>query len=411
MINVFNSYLWIIITLFVMISSIYLLFYYNFTNYKVLKNVKLNSKKSIKILNISLASKIGVGSISGVAISIIIGGMGTVFWIWVSTFFLSIFTYLETKSSFLFRENDEDNYICGPFVYIEKKLNNKKLSTIYLFLILFTYLFSFILIQSNTIIISLSNVLLLNKKIILLLLIIIVYISINNDIERISKITSYIVPIMGVLYLLIGLFIIIKNINIIPSLFVIIIKNAFNIKSTISIPFIIGFQRSIFSNETGMGSTSMILSLSESKDYKQDYFFQFIGMLFISLVVCTISALIILTSNYESISIFNLNGIEIINYSFNYHFNKYGPFISSIIITLFAYSTIITSFYYGNLAFKKIFNYKKNTIIKIIVIIVLILSIFINPKKIWNIVDISTGFTTIINIYSLIRIRKYLKEG
>ena len=406
MIYQLSSYLWIFTTLFALLSSFYLLFYFKFTSLKVLRSVKYISKDNIKLLNLSLAGKIGVGSISGIAISIIVGGKGTILWIWLSSIFLSVFTYLETKAGIIYRENK----IGGPFIYIKNVLGNERLSTIYILLIVFTYLFSFILIQSNTIIVSINNTFQINKYLIAVILIITIYISIKKEIERISRIVTVLVPFMGLLYLLIGCFIVVKNINALPTILVDIFKDSFKIKSIASLPFIIGFQRSIFSNESGMGSTSMLVALSNNNDYEQEYFYQAIGMYYITLIVCTISALLILTSNYEQICFGNINGIEIINYAFNYHFSEYGSIISTIIITLFAFSTIITSFYYGDISFKYLFKNKNNAFVKIIVIIVVLLSLFINPINIWAVVDISTALTTVINVYSLIRIRKYLRR-
>ena len=406
MLNDISSLLWLFNTFFLIIIAVFLTIYFNFTNFKVLKSVNKLSKEDIKLLNLSLAGKIGVGSISGIAIAIIIGGKGSLFWIWISSLLFSIFTYLESKTGVIYRKDK----IGGPFLYIRDELKNNKLSKIYSILIIFTFLFSFILIQSNTIIMTWNNSYMIDKKLILLILIIIISISINKGIKRISNLVSILVPIMSLLYILIGVFVIYKNIYLIPSLLIDIVTESIKIKSLISIPLIVGFQRSIFSNEFGMGTTSMIVALSSSKDYNKEYFFQVIGMYFISLVICTISAFIILTSNYNQLNISNINGIEIINYAFSYHFENYGLIISSIIISLFAFSTIITSFYYGDISIKFLFRNKNNTVAKLIVIIVLISSLFIKPLNIWALVDITTALTTMINIYSLVKIRKKIKE-
>ena len=105
MLILLSSYLWAFTTFLLIITSIFFLFYFNFTSIKLLKNVKSLNKESLKILNISLAGKIGVGSISGIAFSIIVGGKGTIIWIWLSTFLLSIITYLETKVGVVYRNN------------------------------------------------------------------------------------------------------------------------------------------------------------------------------------------------------------------------------------------------------------------------------------------------------------------
>lgn len=405
-----SSFLWIVTTFILILSSLYFLFYFNFTSFKLLKNVKFIKLENIKLMSLSLASKIGVGSISGIVISIIIGGKGTIFWIWCSSFLLSIITYLETKTGIIYREKKNNVIMGGPSIVIKNILNKKMLSNIYLLLTILTYLFTFILIQSNSIIICINNYFHINIELIIICLIIIVIFSINKDINRIINITSIIVPLMGLLYFIIGIIIFYKHIDALSNIFLDIIKDAFKIKSITTLPLIIGFQRFIFSSEIGMGSTSMIVALSNEKDYKKEYCFQVIGMYYISLIICTISAIIILTTNFEKIGINNINGIEIINYAFSYHFGNYGFIISTIIIILFAYSTIITSFYYSNISINYLFNNKSNTIIKIIVIIIIVLSGFINPFNLWAIVDISTSFLTIINIYSLFKIRSYLKD-
>ena len=411
MLSYISSNLWVIVTLCALFSSIFLMIYYRFTPFRMLKSVNFLDKDSIKLLNISLAGKIGVGSISGIALSIIIGGKGTIFWIWVSSFFLIVFTYLETKAGVIFREKNDGNYIGGPFIYIKKIMNNKILSIIYIILTIFLFLISFILIQSNTIIVSISSSYQINKFIVLLFLIITVLVSINKNMDRISNIVSFLVPLMGVIYITVGIIIIINNINVLSTIFVDIIKDALRLKSFFPVPFVVGLQRAIFSNESGMGTTSMVVALSKSNDYKKEYFFQVVGLFYISLIICTISALIILTCNYEFFDTSNINGIELINYAFNYHFSSFGYFLSSVIITLFAFSTIITSFYYGNMVVEYLFHNKNNTITKIIVIIVIVLSMFINPINIWAVVDITTALITLINVYSLIKIRKVLSDG
>lgn len=414
MLSIISYYLWIITTFIIILSGIYLSFYLKLPQYKLSKKVNISDKKmksnSLKLLNLTLAGKIGVGSISGIAISIIVGGKGTILWIWLSSIIISIFTYLEVKTGIKYRLKTKDVVIGGPQVYIEKELNNKKLSKIYTFLVIITFLVSFILIQSNTIITTIVETFLINKIIVIILLLFLFFISTKKGVKTTSKIVMFLVPIMGTIYVIIGLYVLFINIKLIPKIISSIINEAFNIKSILTIPLIVGFQRSIFSNESAMGTTSMIVSLSENNNYKEEFKIQLIGMYFITLIICTISALLILTTNYEILNIKNLNGIEIINYAFNYHFGCYGKMLSTLIISLFAFSTIITSYYYGEICIKYLFKNKSNKISKIIAIIVIIFSTSISGKSIWGIVDITSALLTIINIYVFIKMRKKLKE-
>lgn len=414
MLTEISSLLWIVTTIIIIIISIFFSLYLKFPQFslsnKVKKSDKNNVKETFKLLNLTLAGKIGVGSISGIAISIIVGGKGTLFWIWISSLFLSIFTYLETKTGIKYRENINGQKIGGPQVYIERVLKNRKLSKIYSILIIFTFLYAFILIQANTIVSSFESIFSFNKLTLTLILLIFVLLSIRKGLKGITKVVSFLVPIMGLIYILIGLYVIKVNYQLTFSILKDIFKEAFNIKSLATIPFIIGFQRSIFSNEAGMGSTSFVVATSNSNDYIKEAKIQLFGMYFITLVICTISAFIILTTNYEAYNFQNINGIEIINYAFFYHFGEFGMYLSNLVVTLFAFSTIITSYFYGEQALKYLFKNKTNTLAKIIVIIVIVLSANVSTGNIWAFVDIATSLTTIINIYALFKMRKELKK-
>lgn len=397
--SLISSVLWFVTTLMIIFIGIYLSFYLKFPQLKVSNFVNLfrkNDNNSLKLLNLSLAGKIGVGSISGIAIAIIVGGKGALLWVWLSSIVLSIITYSETILGIKYG---------SPKEYMRYQLKNKKLSNIYSILIIIIYLVAFILIQSNTIIISFESTFNVDKIFIIVFLLLIIFLSINKDVNRISNIVSLIVPVMGFIYIIIGFIVIINHSNVIPSIIADILRDSFSFKSISTIPIIIGFERAIFCNEAGMGTTSMIASLSKNKDYKVDTAIQVLGTYFISLVVCTISAFIILTTNYELFDINNINGIEIVTYAFYYHFDNIGPIILSLITFLFAYSTIITSYYYGKI------NLKRDTLSKFIVIIMVLVSTIIEPNRIWQFIDILISLVTIINLVSIFKLRKKLRSS
>ena len=397
--SLISSILWFVTTLMIIFIGIYLSFYLKFPQLKVSNFVNLfrkNDNNSLKLLNLSLAGKIGVGSISGIAIAIIVGGKGALLWVWLSSIVLSIITYSETILGIKYG---------SPKEYMRYQLKNKKLSNIYSILIIIIYLVAFILIQSNTIIISFESTFNVDKIFIIVFLLLIIFLSINKDVNRISNIVSLIVPVMGFIYIIIGFIVIINHSNVIPSIIADILRDSFSFKSISTIPIIIGFERAIFCNEAGMGTTSMIASLSKNKDYKVDTAIQVLGTYFISLIVCTISAFIILTTNYETFDINNINGIEIVTYAFYYHFDNIGPIILSLITFLFAYSTIITSYYYGKI------NLKRDTLSKFIVIIMVLVSTIIEPNRIWQFIDILISLVTIINLVSIFKLRKKLRSS
>ena len=288
----------------------------------------------------------------------------------------------------------------------------KKLAKFYSVLIIITYIFSFISIQSNTIIISLENIINVNKLLLVLMLIVLTFFSIFRGIKTITRITNYLVPIMGIFYIIIGMITIFNNLSSVIEIFKQIFISAFNIKAlktSILIPIIVGIERGIFSNEAGMGTTAMIAGLSNDNDIEKQANVQIIGTFFTSLIICTITALIILTSNYQNLSVANINGIELVSYAFFEHFGYFGIIMLTIIIFLFAFSTIVTSYYYGEINIKYLTKSNKYiNLLKIIVIIIIIYSAFTNPQKLWLIVDIIVALISLINVYAMYKLRKKL---
>lgn len=413
-----SNIIWVITAFLILYVGIYYTIFLRFPQFNfisIIKSLKKNNNKksnTFELLFLTLAGKIGVGSISGIALCILYGGLGSLFWLWISAILLASLSFVETKLGIKYKETYNGESIGGPSFYIEKGLNMTKLAKFYSVLIIITYIFSFISIQSNTIIISLENIINVNKLLLVLMLIVLTFFSIFRGIKTITRITNYLVPIMGIFYIIIGMIIILNNLSSVIEIFKQIFISAFNIKAlkaSILIPIIVGIERGIFSNEAGMGTTAMIAGLSNDNDIEKQANVQIIGTFFTSLIICTITALIILTSNYQNLSVANINGIELVSYAFFEHFGYFGIIMLTIIIFLFAFSTIVTSYYYGEINIKYLTKSNKYiNLLKIIVIIIIIYSAFTNPQKLWLIVDIIVALISLINVYAMYKLRKKL---
>lgn len=424
MIDILNRILWAIASGIIIISS----FYFS----KKLKFVQLNVKKILKsvlqkennnsgispfsTLMLTLAGKIGVGSIAGVALAIYIGGPGTIFWMWIISIFSAANTFLETYIGIKYNEIDERNiYIGGPSYYIKNALKKKKLAIFCAILIIFCYLVGFIPIQANTIVKSINSIVSFNPIIIGLILCSLTFLIIFGGLKKISNFSNKIVPIMTFIYTLSALIIIIKNINLFPNILLSIVKGAFNFKSFFSgfmTTLIMGIQRGIFANEAGLGTSSIASSTTKNNPIKTS-FIQVLGIYITTLFICTATAFIILSSDFNTISFQDLNGIELTQYAFTYHLGFLGNIIIFISILLFSFSTIITGYYYieSNIKFfKKTINKKKLILIKIIILLFLFIGCIISSNKLWNIVDILIALLAIINTYSLLKIEKIVKK-
>ena len=419
MLNTVNLLLWINISVVILIISIKLTIKSKFLQFNIIKLLKsLNKQNNTKgitnfqSLMISLGGKIGVGSISGIAIAIYYGGPGTILWLLLISVILSILTYYEVYLGNIYKEYDTNNiYKGGPSYYIKKGLNNRKLSIIYTLLIVICYNGCFISIQSNTIMKMSSSLFGINTILIGIIICITTLLIIYKGIKEIATISNYLVPTMLIIYILLANFVFINNIDKLPHIVSIIIKDAFNTKSLLSsfIPMIImSIQRTIFATESGLGTTSIAASTTNSEPKTQAHI-QVLGVHITSFIICLSTSIIILTTNYNSQLLNNINGIELVIYAFNYHFGRLGNIILYLIVLLFCFSTIITGYYNGESSIKSI-KIKKIAFLKIITIISLFLGVIINPKILWNITDLLIGILLTINIYSIYKLKNKIKE-
>ena len=378
--------------------------FYQMVKY-LFKKSKNNSKISaFESLSMTLAARIGVGSISGVALAIYIGGPGTIFWMWVSGIIISINTFIESYFGVLFQEKDNDVYKGGPSYYIKKGLLSNKLSYFFAFIMIISYVIGFLPIQANTIIASTSTY--INKYITLIVICLGSAYIIFKDVKKIASFSSIIVPIMSILYLLLGAYVILNNINNLDNIIKIIFSSIFNLKSGIAgllTPIVLGIQRGVFASESGLGTSAIAAATVKDSPFKQAII-QVLGVHFTNFIICTITAFIILNSNYNVIDLASLNGIEITSYAFKYNLGNIGNIILILITILFAFSTIISGYYYGESNLKFLFkklNKKSIIIFKCIVIFFVYIGGIINSSIIWSIVDSFVVILAIINIYSI----------
>lgn len=414
--NIVSSIIWAIAISLIIIMGIYFTYKLKFVQFRISKQLKsLKSCKDCSIssfqsLSMCLASRVGVGSISGVALAIYLGGSGVVFWMWISGLVASSITYVESVLGSIYKERKRESiYIGGPSYYIKKGLGNKNLALIYSIIIIFAYVFGFLPIQANTIVNAVGQVSNINYYVVILFVSISAFIIIYKDVKNIIKFSSIIVPLMGGIYLLLGIVIVINNFDVIPLIIKDIFTNAFSLKAGILGLFstiILGVQRAIFASEAGIGTSAIASATSGENCYKLGLS-QVLGIHFTIFIICNITAFIILTSNYSSLDIVNPNGIEVTINSFMQNFGNFGGIILCVVTILFAYSTIISGYYYGESNLEYIFpNIKNNSIklFKIFTIIIIFLGGIISANIIWRIVDILLAFLTIINVYSIKKI-------
>lgn len=412
-----NKILWGIATIFLMGGGIYFTFRLKGVQFRFRDMIHSFHKESgeqispFKTLTIATAARIGVGSLAGVALAIYMGGVGTIFWLWVSTLLVAANAFCESCLGMLYREKDGEFYNGGPAFYIKKGLGRQKLAMVYALLVLVAYILGFLTIQSNTMTKSLETLISIPNVAIGVVIALISFIVIYRGIGGIADFTAKLVPIMGIGYLLVTLFVILKNISLLPSIFYTIFSEAFTgraVSAGVLGTALIGIQRGIFSNEAGIGTGAIASSTSDSNHPVGQGLVQVVGIYFTSLVICTATAFFILTSNYQNLVLDQVNGIEITRYAFAYHLGSLGEWFLVILILLFAFSTIITGYYYGesNLKFLVPNLSKKNVfLLKLVTVLLLVWGSVASSTFLWNLVDILVALLAIINVYALIALR------
>lgn len=413
MLEKINAVMWAIATALILLYGIYFSVKLSFPQYKI-KNIKkaLNreTKKGItpiKTLFLTLAGRIGVGSIAGVALAIYIGGPGTIFWMWIIAFISAALAYAETLLAIKYQVKDKECY-GGPFYYIKNGLKNKKLAKMYAFILLIAYIIGFIPIQTNTITKSLDSIMPIDHLLLGIIISIISFIIIKGGIKKITKFSNIIIPLITIFYVFLALFAILKNLENFHTVFKLIFTEAFNLKPFFSgfIPTVlIGVQRGIFSNEAGLGIGTIAACASVENNPKKSAFIQILGIYLTTIVICTATAIIVLTSNYQDILLTNPNGIEITTSSFAFHFGNLGKIILILLITIFAFSTVLTGHYYCEISLKFLSKKININIIKFSTIISIFIGTLTSPNLIWNFIDILVATLAIINIYTLVKLK------
>ena len=378
---------------------------------KIIEAIKSKSKNDISplgSLSVSLAAKIGVGSLSGIALCLYFGGLGSIFWLVIISLLIPITTYVECLLGIKYRKKIDEGYVGGPSYYISKCLGNKKMGYLYSILIIITYSGLFLSIQANTIVNALEYVR-IDKVYSASVLMIVSFLIIIRGIKGITKVNSILVPVMLIFYVLLGGYIVINNYQILGNILGLVIKEAFQIRSIIPV-FLVGMQRAIFITESSIGTSAISASSCDNDGDKQGML-EVLGVHIVTILVCLTTFLIISTTDYQMISFSNLNGIEIVMYAFQYHFGSFGMIFLSIITVLFAFSTIISSYFFGE-SNMEIFSWGKRYrhIFLILFILVILVSSFIKPSILWNLCDYFIAILVIINVSSIIKICKKEKD-
>lgn len=329
---------------------------------------------------------------------------------WLIALIGSASSFVESTLAQIYKTKDKDSFRGGPAYYMEKGLGKRWLGIIFSILITICFGFVFNAVQANTVSVAFNSAFGLSRGAIGIILAIVTALVIFGGIHRVAKVSEIIVPILAVLYILIAIIVLILNITEIPSVFKLIFESAFGIKQLtaggLGAAVMQGIKRGLFSNEAGMGSAPNAAATADVTHPVKQGLIQTLGVFTDTLLICSCTAFIILLSGQYADS--SLTGIELTQKALVSQIGPFGAYFIAICILLFAFSSIVGNFYYGQTNIEFIHTNKVLlNIYRILVIGMVLFGSIAKVDLVWNLADLFMGLMAILNIITILFLGKY----
>ena len=374
---------------------------------KAEKNDNGKSVSSFQALMISTASRVGTGNIAGIATAIVAGGPGAVFWMWVMAIVGGASAFVESTLAQVYKVKDGKEFRGGPSYYIERALGKRWLGVLFSILLIACFAYGFNGLQTYNMSSALEYYIPNYSDTILpavvgLLIAAATAFVIFGGVHRIGFISSVIVPIMAGIYILMGIFITLTNLDRVPEMFSLIFEGAFDFRAIFGgfagSTVLIGIKRGLFSNEAGMGSAPNASATATVSHPVKQGLVQVLSVFIDTLMICTTTAFILLLSGVTGIPE-KLDGIPYVQAAISANVGSLGIHFITFSIFAFAFTSLIGNYYYAE---SNILFIKNNRILLNVFRITCLIAIFLGAQAdfstVWNLADVLMGFMAIENI-------------
>ena len=434
-INEINSFLWTYVIVAALIGSgIIFTLRTKFVQVRMLKEMvklifgsageKTEGKEisGFQAFCVSTASRVGVGNIAGVAIAIVTGGPGAVLWMWIIAFIGCATGFVESTLAQIYKlPRGDKKFHGGPAYYIKNALHQPLLAKWFAILISVTFGLIYVSVQANTIVQSVETAFGIEHYITAFVVAILTALVIFGGVTRIAKFTEMLVPTMAGLYLLSAFVIVLMNIEKVPEMFALIFHDAFSPQAAVGggfgTVFMTGVRRGLFSNEAGEGSVPNAAATASGKHPARQGLIQSFGVYVDTWFVCSATAFsVLLTGQYEIGG--DLTGVSLVQQSFANIYGAYAPHVLAFIVFLFAFSSIVGNYYYGevNIAFfegdetgalPSVLAKHAMNIFRAGVVAMVLFGSFADLGFVWDSADLFMGFLCLTNLYAILQLGKF----
>ena len=372
-----------------------------------------NGKKkvsSFQALMISTASRVGTGNIAGIATAIAAGGPGAVFWMWLMAVIGGASAFAESTLAQVYKVKENGEFRGGPSYYMERALGKRWMGVLFSVLLIICFAYGFNGLQSYNMSSALEYYIpnyteSIWPMIVGLVLAAATAVVIWGGSHRIGVITSVIVPIMAISYILIGIVTMIMNVSELPKVFAMIFKNAFDFQAMAGglagSAVVIGIKRGLFSNEAGMGSAPNASASADVAHPVNQGLVQTISVFIDTLLICSSTAMMLLVSGVEGKS-GALDGIPYVQAAISSNVGQWGIHFITFSIFAFAFSSLVGNYFYAE---SNILFIKNNKALLFVFRITCIVAIFLGAQAdfslVWNLADVTMGLMAIVNIIAI----------
>ena len=370
---------------------------------------------SFQALALSVAGRVGGGNIAGVAAALALGGPGAIFWMWVVGLVGMATSYFECTLAQIYKQKEPNgDFRGGPAYYIKHGLGKKLgraapiMGFVYSLLLLVTFGFAFICFQSFATTSSIDSAFGAPRMWSGIALAIVVSVVIFGGVRRIASVAEVIVPVMAVFYALLGAYVLVTHLPQIPAAFMEIITSAFGLNEAVAggigAAVLQGVNRGLFSNEAGLGSAPNVAAAAYVEHPAQQGMVQSLSVFIDTIIMCTVTALIIILSTQSYIGVPSETQGVLTQLALADHVGNWAEYFIAFALFLFAFSSIMYSYYLGENAVDYYIQDNKLAvyIYRAIVIGFVLLGATIELSDVLSFADVTMGLLAIVNLFAVV---------